>query len=367
LTSNRPYRQGLPPETAFEELLAHSGTQFFPDVVEALIELYSNGKLFAEFEEDELERYTRGRSNSRAVEEYLRAKGLKSREKLGMDSEATSSENDGVPVIDLPDRSQEAKSMRRQFSVEKDGRWRLDVAAKTDLGCLRSNNEDSLGLFGWKDGSNGCIVAIADGMGGAAAGEVASDLAIKTLETAFFANSSPSSVHEALQHALLEANQAIHNRAAGDHRLGGMGTTCTALAFRSGEMVVGHVGDSKAFLIRAGEIVPLTVDHTLAAELEHMVGPGAVAPEGASNVLTRCLGTKPDVEIELSPDPLKLEVGQIFVVCSDGLSNMVSAAEIRDLSSRHDPEEACRRMVALARERGGPDNITVQVARVITP
>jgi protein phosphatase len=146
-----------------------------------------------------------------------------------------------------------------------------------------------------------------------------------------------------------------------------MGTTCTALAFHAGEVIVGHVGDSKAFLIRAGEIVPLTQDHTLAAELENMVGPGALAPEGASNVLTRCLGTKPDVEIEISPDPVKIEAGQVFVVCSDGLSNMVSPAEIRDLASRHDPEEACRRMVALARERGGPDNITVQVARVVTP
>jgi protein phosphatase len=168
-----------------------------------------------------------------------------------------------------------------------------------------------------------------------------------------------------LQEALSEANRVILERSSTDQQLGGMGTTCTTLVFSGRDVYVGHVGDSRAYRVDEHGITALTQDHTLAAELEHMVGPGAVAPEGATNVLTRCLGTKASVDAEISEEPLRVEKGQTFVLCSDGLSNLVSTDEIRTVAGRHSPEEACQLLVDLARERGGPDNITVQVARVL--
>jgi protein phosphatase len=128
--------------------------------------------------------------------------------------------------------------------------------------------------------------------------------------------------------------------------------------------VVAHVGDSRAYLVVDDAIHLLTRDHTLAAELAHMGGGSDAPPEGAKNVLTRCLGNQPEVQVEMS-NPIRLPEGCAFVLCSDGLSNMVETDEIREVVSTRDPSAACERLVAMARERGGPDNITVQVARLV--
>jgi protein phosphatase len=264
----------------------------------------------------------------------------------------------------MPPPAEEPSVMHKHFNLTPDGKWRVEVAARSDVGCVRTNNEDAFGMKGWSDGAPGCLVSLADGMGGAAAGEVASDLAVRTLERVYFEKGRKLHPRESLREALDTANQAILERSSSDQRLGGMGTTCTTLAFAGLDIYVGHVGDSRAYRVDERGITTLTQDHTLAAELEHMVGPGAVAPEGSTNVLTRCLGTKPTVEAEISTEPLRAEKGQTYVLCSDGLSNLVDTEEIRTVAGRHSPEEACQILVDLARERGGPDNITVQVARV---
>jgi protein phosphatase len=355
LTSDRPYRRGLAPEAALEELLTHSGTQFFPEVVEALIELYSNGRLFDELEEDELENYANGDSNSRVLAAHARRTGRKLNvpDKRGIDRVS----DHGVPVIDL-DAATETNVTLLEHDLGPG--LRLKAAGLSDLGCVRKNNEDSFGLFHEPGSGKGCLLVIADGMGGAAAGEVASRIAVEAIREGYF-DAATSDVSDALRDSVEEANRRIHDRAAENTEMTGMGTTCTVVAIQGHELVHGHVGDSRAYLVSGGGIRLLTQDHTLAAELARMV-PHGVSPEGARNVLTRCLGNRPEVQVELGGQGLELREGDALVLCSDGLSNMVSPEEILDAVTSGDPESACRRLVDTARERGGPDNITVIVA-----
>jgi putative nucleotidyltransferase with HDIG domain len=357
MTSDRPYRRGLAPEAALEELLTHSGTQFFPEVVEALIELYSNGELFAEFEAEELESYAEGDSNSRALQSHARRLGrnVSVPDKRGM--ETAISDRDGVPVIELV-AGPEVELILLEH--ELGGNLRLRAAGLSDIGCVRQNNEDSFGVFREPDSGKGCLLVIADGMGGAAAGEVASRIAVESIREGYFehpAGDAPESLREAVE----EANRRIHSRASTHSEMAGMGTTCTALVVVGREVVHAHVGDSRAYLSRGGQIRLLTQDHTLAAELSRMV-PEGMSPEGASNVLTRCLGNRPEVQVEMGTESSELQEGDTLVLCSDGLSNLVGPEEILDAVSAGDPESACRRLIATARDRGGPDNITVIVA-----
>jgi protein phosphatase len=143
-----------------------------------------------------------------------------------------------------------------------------------------------------------------------------------------------------------------------------MGTTMTAVVVVGREAVVGHVGDSRAYLVSGGEIGRLTQDHTLAAELVAVGGSKIAIPAGAKNVLSRCLGGTRDVEVDISEDPISLQDEDMLVLCSDGLSNMIEAREILDIVNWNDPDRACKLLVNLARDRGAPDNVTVQVARL---
>ena len=144
-----------------------------------------------------------------------------------------------------------------------------------------------------------------------------------------------------------------------------MGTTCTAAAIVGLELTLGHVGDSRAYLVRRGAIEQLTQDHTLAEEMARVAGArGAAVPAVSSHVLTRCIGSQPDVQVDLTLKPIQLEDGMRLVLCSDGLSNVVEEEDIVDLVSTHEPTAACEALVALARARGGPDNITVLVGSV---
>jgi protein phosphatase len=142
-----------------------------------------------------------------------------------------------------------------------------------------------------------------------------------------------------------------------------MGTTCTVAAIVGLELTLGHVGDSRAYLVYKGTIEQLTQDHTLAGELARVAGSRGVAvPERSSHVLTRCIGAQPDVQVDVSPKPIHLEDGARLVLCSDGLSNVVEPEEIFELVTADTPSGACDALVELARARGGPDNITVIVA-----
>ncbi len=359
MTSDRPYRQGLTPEAAFEELLGHVGTQFFPDVVEALIDLYAKDALFADLGEDELERYAHGELGSRAVEAYLERRGFK----VSVPDKWGTGPEPEVPVLALPEAEPERLAAAAALALDREGIWTLEAAAVSDRGCVRGNNEDAFGLFPAPDGRPGGLLAVADGMGGAAAGEVASRLAVDTLQANFFTLAARDGLRSALAETFSLANQAITSRAAGRHRLGGMGTTCTAVAVAGRELAVGHVGDSRAYLVSAGSLSLLTTDHNLAAEYRRAVGDEGPAPDGADHILTRCLGEKVEVVVDVSPSTVPLEAGDVVVLCSDGLSNLVDDDEILTAAAEA-PEEAARSLADLARERGGPDNITVVVARV---
>jgi HD-GYP domain-containing protein (c-di-GMP phosphodiesterase class II)/serine/threonine protein phosphatase PrpC len=361
MTSDRPYRRGLSPDAAFEELLNHAATQFFTEVVEALIELYTTGALFDDFEEEELEQYAEGQRNSRALDQFL---NRAQRNTIVPEKVHIEEGIEGVPIIEMPDLRKENQFVENEYVLDEDGDKMLVVAGASDLGCVRGNNEDSFGIFGEEGSSRGVLLILADGMGGEAAGEVASSMAVDTVRGVYFGVNETIEPVNALNRAVELANQAIFTRASSDHRFEGMGTTCTVSAIVGTEMIIGHIGDSRAYLVADGEITLLTRDHTLAAELADMAGTDNLAAGNASNVLTRCLGSRPDVEVDVTTEPISLEKDDVVVLCSDGLSNMVEASEIQEGVSESSPADACRRLVEMARERGGPDNITVQVARV---
>jgi len=239
----------------------------------------------------------------------------------------------------------------------------LLVSALSDVGCVRKNNEDNYGLFLADDSTERSMFVVADGMGGAAAGEVASRLAVETIRESFFGAEKDEPVAEALARAMKEANRTIYRKSSEDPALAGMGTTCTVAALSGGDLWIGHVGDSRAYLAVSGGMTQVTRDHSLAAELERRGDARGKSPN-AKHVLTRCLGVNEEVAVDVSSDPLAFPEGASLVLCSDGLCNLVDPGEILHLVSMHLPEKACRRLVDLARERGAPDNVTVLVARV---
>jgi protein phosphatase len=230
------------------------------------------------------------------------------------------------------------------------------------VGCVRKNNEDSYGLDLADGGGDRSMFVVADGMGGAAAGEIASKLAVDTVRDSFFA-AKEVPVPEALERAIREANRSIYQKSLEDPALAGMGTTCTVAAIFGTELWVGHVGDSRAYLAKDGAMNQITRDHSLAAELERRGDARGKSPN-AKHVLTRCLGVNEEVAIDITKEPRGLPEGASLVLCSDGLSNLVDPGEILQLVSMHLPEKACRRLIDLAKERGAPDNVTVVVAHV---
>jgi protein phosphatase len=239
----------------------------------------------------------------------------------------------------------------------------LAVASLSDVGCVRKNNEDSKGVFAGADPARGHLFIVADGMGGAAAGEVASGIAVETVRASYFDPASGTRPVEALRRAIEAANASIHRRAVDDPKLGGMGTTCTAVAVVGRQVWYAHVGDTRAYVAANGNLAQLTRDHSLAAELARSGGEGG-APARAKNVLTRCLGVKPEVKVDVADQPYPLPDDSVLVMCTDGLTNLVEDGEILHVVSMHLPDGACKRLVTLAKERGGPDNVTVIVARL---
>jgi protein phosphatase len=236
----------------------------------------------------------------------------------------------------------------------------LRVGSATDVGMVRKNNEDDLLVAD-------PVFAVADGMGGHAGGEVASRTAVEALERAFAER--PHTV-DGLIEAIEDANRAVFTRAVDDPDLRGMGTTLTVLAVvvEEGEehVAIANVGDSRVYLLRDGELGMLTDDHSVA---EQLVREGRLTPEEAAvhpqrHVLTRVLGIGEDVAVDAYPIlPYR---GDRFLLCSDGLINEVSEAQIGSLLRRlADPGEAARELVNAAKANGGHDNITVVVVDVV--
>lgn len=235
----------------------------------------------------------------------------------------------------------------------------LDHFGLTDAGKVRQNNEDAL-LCG--EGRDPALFAVADGIGGFEAGEVASSMVVESLESLEPGGSLPG--------AIQEANRRIYSAASGDEKLAGMGTTIVAVRLTdpggTPEAEVSHVGDSRLYLLRDGEMQPLTEDHSLVAEL---VRSGSLTRAQASehpqkNLITRALGAEEEVEVESSR--FEIQSGDRLVLCSDGLPDMVPEARISDLVSGggQDAEESARKLVSAALSAGGTDNVTVVVVDV---
>jgi protein phosphatase len=247
---------------------------------------------------------------------------------------------------------------------------RLIVAGKTHPGQRRPLNEDVWRIAQadtrplWQD--RGWLCAIADGMGGHAAGEVASQLASVTLlQTYYGAEDVPFPPAMRLEQAILAANLSVYEQSAVQDGQAGMGTTIVAAVVHGDWLTIGNVGDSRAYLIRAGQAIQITRDHSWVAE---QVAAGALTEEQARghiyrNVVTRCLGHRPTIQVDLYDQPLRS--GDGVLLCSDGLSNQVSDAEIADLVTGLAPDRATDRLIDLANERGGPDNITAVVIKVL--
>ena len=223
--------------------------------------------------------------------------------------------------------------------------------ACSDVGRGRPENEDDFLVD-----REHRLYAVADGMGGHRAGEVASATAIETLRAAFVGG-------EPLDRAVAAANAAVFAKGADDDALRGMGTTLTAVTVQSdGTAVLGHVGDSRAYLLRDGAVTRVTDDHSL---VEQLVRDGRLTPEEAQNhpqraIITRALGVDPDVEVDTYR--IALRPGDRLLICSDGLSNMLSDDTIGATLRRHtDPQQAAETLVDMANQAGGDDNITVVV------
>ena len=241
------------------------------------------------------------------------------------------------------------------------------LGAKTDLGRVRENNEDKFEFFQPEDedtlATKGSFYAVADGMGGHNAGQIASELALKTAIKAYYADSSPI-VEESLRAALQQANALIYEASRAITERSGMGTTMTALVIRGEEAFIAQVGDSRGYRLRDGKIRQITEDHSWVAE---QVRRGALTEDEAllspfRNVITRSLGNSPNVEVDVFTEEIK--VGDEFLLCSDGLSGEVTAEDMRDAMKKGSPSEAASVLVDLALEHGGRDNTTVLILAV---
>lgn len=235
-------------------------------------------------------------------------------------------------------------------------------AVLTDRGCVRDDNEDVVAFLPPEAEGGAALALVADGMGGHAAGEVASRIAADTVLQVYQAeNASPPP--QRLASCLAAANLAVWVRGLADPACAGMGTTCTVLAIERGMAFLGHIGDSRAYLLRGGRLVQLSDDHSVVGEL---VRTGAITAAEARlrrdrNLILRALGTDPEAQPQIWPDGRPVRIGDIFILCSDGLSDMVDDTAIAGLVRSRAPEAACRALVDAALARGGRDNISVAV------
>ena len=248
----------------------------------------------------------------------------------------------------------------------------VKLGAKTDLGRVRDNNEDKFDFFEPEDpavlATKGCFYAVADGMGGHSAGQIACELALKTVIDAYYANPS-ADTETSLRRAVGQANALIYDTSQAIPDRQGMGTTLTAAIIREDRVTLAQVGDSRAYLLRDGAITQLTEDHSWVAE-QVRLGTMTLAEAQISpfrNIITRSIGTAAAVEPDVFTHELR--VGDTLVLCSDGLSGHLEPDEMQAAIEQHSPSVAALSLIEAANERGGRDNITAVVLaiRALTP
>jgi protein phosphatase len=252
------------------------------------------------------------------------------------------------------------------------------VAGSTDVGLVRGNNEDSFLIadltnggtaqrrsLEYESGQRGSLFAVADGMGGAAGGEVASRMAVESIASSLRAAgyTNWTTFIAALKNAVEQANTLIHDKSRRTENLRGMGTTITAAGIYGCSIAFAQIGDSRAYLIRNKTITQMTKDQSL---VEELIGAGLLTPEQAKNhpqrnVITQALGSQEQLNVVLST--VELREGDWLILCTDGLSGKLEDVELGEIVEHcSSAEDACEKMVALARDRGGEDNITVIAA-----
>ncbi|WP_337171656.1 Stp1/IreP family PP2C-type Ser/Thr phosphatase [Gemmatimonas aurantiaca] len=248
--------------------------------------------------------------------------------------------------------------------------WHLETGTATDPGCVRELNEDAL-LLRVPDSEramrqHGVLALVCDGMGGHEAGEVASALARDTIVHTLDVNDTQ--LPDALVQAIQAANRAIHDAGRRQPALRGMGTTCCALILRDGAAWCAHVGDSRCYLLRGGDLLLMTEDHSAVMD---MVRRGILSLEEArhhpdKNVISRALGSHASIEVSSWNHPFIVQPDDVFLLCSDGLYDLVSDEDIRTVMTHGLPhaQVACDRLIALARERGGLDNISAVIVHL---
>jgi PPM family protein phosphatase len=241
-------------------------------------------------------------------------------------------------------------------------------AMRTDPGLVRELNEDTVAWVKPQDKAiadrRGSLALVADGMGGHAAGEVASALAADVIRRLYYDLEGP--VPKVLTAAFTAANRAILEYAAEHRECRGMGTTCTVLAFRDRKAWLGHIGDSRAYLLRGGELIQLSEDQTLVAKL---VSDGTLTQAEADrspmhNVILQALGTSQQMKPMIGVNGLPLEFGDVLVLCSDGVCGLVPDVKIGEIAGRLAPQEACDALIAAALAAGGHDNASLGIFRV---
>ena len=245
----------------------------------------------------------------------------------------------------------------------------VEAAGLSDIGCQRENNEDSFAYWESENDAvfdvKGRLAVVADGMGGYEGGQEASHLAVETV-LEVYGNSTDSSADGLLVEALRTAHERIRERATANPSLYGMGTTCTAAAIIADRLYFAHVGDSRLYLLRSGNVQQLTRDHSYVGRL---VESGLISRSEAEihpqrHILTAALGTVGELVADSSETPLMLDKGDILLLCTDGLWGQVKDEELSRIPAGQSVSEVCRDLIRLARQRGGPDNITLQVLRI---
>jgi len=247
----------------------------------------------------------------------------------------------------------------------------LKHAAISDMGLRRANNQDAMTVViaGSQEmfRRRGHLFMVADGMGAHAAGELASKLAADTVALSY-PKMLDRPLPDALATAITEANAQIHGRGQASPDFRGMGTTSTVMLLLPQGVVLGHVGDSRAYRLRGGKFEQLTFDHSLVWELRAagQLGDSEAESKVPKNVITRSLGPNANVQVDLE-GPLPVQTGDVYLLCSDGLSGPVADHEMGMILASMPPDDAVRVLVDLANLRGGPDNITVIVVAVTGP
>jgi len=247
--------------------------------------------------------------------------------------------------------------------------YRIEACMLSDVGNHREHNEDRVLYVTPGDAAQlerrGMLAIVADGMGGHQAGEVASQMAIDTINQTYYRSEADDPLR-ALRNAFSAANRAIHEASLAAPDLHGMGTTGTALALQGGQAYFAHVGDSRLYQVRNSELTLLSDDQTLVMEL---VRAGALSLEQARNhpkkhVILRALGTQPSISVSAARVENPPQPGDRFILCSDGLHDVVADDELREAVVSLAPEAACAKLVALARARDSDDNISIGVLAI---